>query len=170
MTNGRWKLPDGSGHIKKAMWSNHFSLNLVKQTLQIGNQPGSTFVTLLQLYKFHSLMKIPYHRKTYDLLNSQPQSYHMQTGLLSNKYTIQHDITNWHPIICVNIGSIFSTGCATYTLRSDKDVSVVWVKSPAYTIDTLTCSTTGWCRFSKSDYTWWGTAKTSGVPILLFQD
>ena len=65
-TNGRWKLTDRSGHMKKATWSNHFTLNLVKLTLQFGNQPGSSFVTMSQLSKFHSYkysFKIPYPKK-----------------------------------------------------------------------------------------------------------
>ena len=54
MTNGRWKLPVGSGHIKRPHGSIIFTLNLVKPTLQIGNQPGSSFVTMSQINKFHS--------------------------------------------------------------------------------------------------------------------
>ena len=54
MTNGRWKLPVRSGHIKRPCGSIIFTLNLVKLALQIGNQPGSSFVTMSQINKFHS--------------------------------------------------------------------------------------------------------------------
>ena len=70
-TNGRWKLPVGSGRIKRLHGSIIFTLNLVKLALQIGNQPGSSFVTMSQINKFHShkfSYKNSYHKEILNLL------------------------------------------------------------------------------------------------------
>ena len=47
-------------------------------------------LTSFNMFVF-TIVDIP--QKTHNLLNSQPQSYHMQTEPLNNKYMIQHDIT-----------------------------------------------------------------------------
>ena len=74
------------GVSKKSCGLNIF---LVKLTLQIGNQHCHNFTNCTPS---NIPIKIPYYCKIYNLLNSQPQSYQMQTGPLSNKYKIQHDI------------------------------------------------------------------------------
>ena len=96
MTNGRWKLPVRSGRIKRPCGSIIFTLNLVKPTLQIGNQPGSSFVTMSQINKFHShkfSYKNSYHKEILNLLKLPSHNPNKCiTELLRNKYMIQHDV------------------------------------------------------------------------------
>ena len=59
------------GASKRPHGSIIFTLNLVKLALQIGNQPGLSFVTMSQINQFHShkfSYKNSYHKEILNLL------------------------------------------------------------------------------------------------------
>ena len=95
VTNGRWKLPVRSGCIKRPCGSIIFTLNLVKPTLQIGNQLGSLFVTMSQINKFHShkfSYKNSYHKEIQNLL--KPPS-HNPNKCKQNPSEIRYTTMSW---------------------------------------------------------------------------